>query len=259
MAQLSTVLKNALIDHVFRNTAYVPPATCYLALYTSDPAVDDSGVEVSGGAYVRQAITFGAAAGGVIANDALLTYPTALAPWGNVTHWGIKDAVGVGGVLMAFGQFTTALNIDTGETDYVNIGDVELTFNAQISDYLANILLDFAFSNVAYVPPAAVYIGLYSTDPLGDDSGTEATAGGSYARQAMTFIAPTDGITSNDPVATFPTITAPAWGTIGWFAIKDAVGGGANQLCRGALDVARVTAINQTLKFPIGSIILTMS
>lgn len=49
MSQLSNYLENKLIDHVLRNTAYTPPATVYLALYTTDPTDADSGTEVSGG------------------------------------------------------------------------------------------------------------------------------------------------------------------------------------------------------------------
>ena len=38
----------------------VKAGTPYLALYTNDPTAADTGTEVSGGSYARQAITFGA-------------------------------------------------------------------------------------------------------------------------------------------------------------------------------------------------------
>ena len=35
MSQMSNFLENALIDHIFRATAYTAPATLYVALLTS--------------------------------------------------------------------------------------------------------------------------------------------------------------------------------------------------------------------------------
>ena len=56
MAEMSNHLENALINAVLRNTSYTSPTTTYLALYTSDPTDADTGTEITGGSYVRQAI-----------------------------------------------------------------------------------------------------------------------------------------------------------------------------------------------------------
>ena len=64
MAEMSNYLENALINATLRNTSYTSPTTTYLALYTTDPTDADTGTEVSGGSYARQAITFGSASGG---------------------------------------------------------------------------------------------------------------------------------------------------------------------------------------------------
>lgn len=65
-----------------------------LALFTSEPGEDDTGIEVTGGGYERQAIVFGSASGGEITNTAEVRFPIATADYGAVTHMGIYDASG---------------------------------------------------------------------------------------------------------------------------------------------------------------------
>jgi hypothetical protein len=60
----SDYLEDAVLDHVFRNTALTSPTTVYVALYTATPSDAGGGTEVSGGSYARTAGTFGAASGG---------------------------------------------------------------------------------------------------------------------------------------------------------------------------------------------------
>jgi hypothetical protein len=72
-----------------RGTA-MPAWTPYLALFIGDPAA--GGFEVSGGAYARQAVVFGAPASGQSQNTNTLTYPTPTADWGIVTHLVLMDA-----------------------------------------------------------------------------------------------------------------------------------------------------------------------
>jgi hypothetical protein len=61
--------------------------------------------------------------------------------------------------------------------------------------------------NTSYTSPATVYVSLYTTDPTDADSGTE-VSGGSYARTAVTFGAPSNGVSTNSADVTFPTATA---------------------------------------------------
>ncbi|WP_135552115.1 phage tail fiber protein [Paenibacillus cymbidii] len=100
---LSNYAENAVINALFRNTAFTPPTTLYIALYTSDPTDADTGTEVTGGSYSRQTVTFDAPSqvGGKarIVNSADRTFPTATADWGTVTHFGIRDALTAGNLL----------------------------------------------------------------------------------------------------------------------------------------------------------------
>jgi hypothetical protein len=90
---MSDYLENKIIDHILRNQAFTPPATVYLALFTGSTGLEANNptAEVSGGAYVRQALALAAASGGSSSNSALITFPTATVAWGTVSHWAIVD------------------------------------------------------------------------------------------------------------------------------------------------------------------------
>lgn len=126
MSAISNYLENALINAVLRNTPYTSPATVYVALYTSDPTDADSGAEVSGGAYARQAVTFGAPSNGATDNTAQINFPVPTADWGTVTHWGIKDAL-TGGNLLFHGPLAASRTIKSGDTVKINVNDLDVS------------------------------------------------------------------------------------------------------------------------------------
>jgi hypothetical protein len=103
---------------------------------------------------------------------------------------------------------------------------------SNISTYLENALLNAVLRNTAYTSPATVYVGLFTTQCTASGPGAE-VSGGSYARQAVTFSAPSSGATSNSGTVTFPTATAN-WGTLVSWAIFDAATAG-NMLFFGSL------------------------
>lgn len=126
MAGMSTYLANALINATLRNVSYSSTPTVYLALYTTDPTVSDTGVEVSGNNYARKAITFSAASNKATANSGIITFNVATGSWGTVTHWGIKDAL-TSGNLLYFGELTEPRIIDAGNTIVVSISDIYIS------------------------------------------------------------------------------------------------------------------------------------
>ncbi len=128
MAEMANYLENALINAVLRNTSYTSPTTTYLALYTTDPTDADTGTEVSGGSYARQAITFGSPSNGVSTNSAAIEFPQATADWGTIAYVGIRDAVTSGNLL-----FHTAL--DSSKT--INNGDIFKITSGNLSVTLA--------------------------------------------------------------------------------------------------------------------------
>lgn len=114
MGSKTNYLENKILEHVLKNTAYTSPTTVYLAAFTSDPTeTGAAGTEVSGGSYARQSAAFGAASGGTISNSGTITFPTATANWGTITHWAIFDASTAGNCLY-YGTLTTSQVINTG-------------------------------------------------------------------------------------------------------------------------------------------------
>ena len=126
MAEFSNYLENALINAVLRNTSYTSPTTVYVGLFTNDPTDADSGTEVTGGSYARTAATFGAPSNGVSTNSADITFPTATASWGEVTHVGIYDASSAGNLLFHTG-LDTAKTIDSGDIFKITSGNLSVT------------------------------------------------------------------------------------------------------------------------------------
>ena len=123
----SNYLETKVLDHVFGGTAYTAPATLYLALHTSNPDEDNSGTEVSGGAYARQTIAF-TTSGNTTSNTAAVEFPTATANYGTVSHCGIYDASS-GGNLIAYAALSTSKTIETGDVFRVPAGDLDITLD----------------------------------------------------------------------------------------------------------------------------------
>jgi len=104
------------------------------------------------------------------------------------------------------------------------------------SDYLEAAILNHVLRNTALTSPTTVYVGLSTAAILDDASGLAEPSGGSYAREAITFDAPSSGVCNNNEV-TFTQATAD-WGTLTHFGIFDAVSGG-NLLYHGALTASK--------------------
>jgi len=92
-------------------------------------------------------------------------------------------------------------------------------------------VLNKVFRNIDFTSPATLYVGLYTTAPTDSSEGTE-VSGGAYARQTITFNAPTGGAPSqivNSAQVLFPEATAN-WGTIVAVALHSASTGTGNQI-----------------------------
>ncbi|HEX5211629.1 MAG TPA: hypothetical protein VFW22_07840 [Pseudolabrys sp.] len=73
-------------------------ATAYVSLHTADPG-DTGANEVSGAAYARQGPVAFVNSGNnptVAANSAIVSFPTATAPQGTITHFGVWTAASAG-------------------------------------------------------------------------------------------------------------------------------------------------------------------
>jgi len=127
---------------------------------------------------------------------------------------------------------------------------------AEMSNFLENALINATLRNTAYTSPAAVYLALYTTDPTDADAGAEVVGNG-YERQAITFGAPSDGVSTNSAVIEFPQATG-SWGTIAYIGIRDASTAG-NLLFHSPLDVSKIIATGDVFRVAIGSLSVALA
>lgn len=125
----SNTYETHVLNYVFTTTSVTRPTAWYLALFTSNPAEDASGTEVSttGTAYARQSATF-TVSGNTASNSGAIEFPTATASYGTVTHVGVYTASS-GGDLIAYAALSTSKAIDTGDVFRVPSGDLDVTLD----------------------------------------------------------------------------------------------------------------------------------
>ena len=127
---------------------------------------------------------------------------------------------------------------------------------AEMSNYLENALINVTLRATAYTAPTTVYLALYTTDPTDADIGTECT-GTSYARQSITFGAPSNGVSTNTAAIEFPQ-AGGAWGTITHIGIRDALTTG-NLLYHTPLDASKTIATGDVFRVAVGSLSVTLA
>ena len=98
-----------------------------MALFTTNPAEDGSGTEVSGGAYARQSVAF-TVTGNTASNTGAVEYATATENYGTVTHVGVYDA-STSGNLLAYAALTSSKSIEIGDVFRVPTGDLDITLD----------------------------------------------------------------------------------------------------------------------------------
>jgi hypothetical protein len=127
---------------------------------------------------------------------------------------------------------------------------------AEMSNYLENALINVTLRATSYTAPTTVYLALYTTDPTDADTGTECS-GTSYARQAITFGAPSNGVSTNSAAIEFPQ-AGGAWGTITHIGIRDALTTG-NLLYHSPLDASKTIATGDVFRVASGSLSVTLA
>jgi len=127
---------------------------------------------------------------------------------------------------------------------------------AEMSNWLENALINATLRNTSFTSPAAVYVGLYTSDPTDANTGTE-VSGGSYTRTAVTMGAPSNGVSTNTAAVEFPQASG-SWGTVGWIGILDATSSG-NLLYHTALDTSKTISSGDIFKIAIGGLSVTLA
>lgn len=135
MDALSNYYENIVIDHLFRNQAFTPPSTVYVALFKNSIGLEaNSGVtgEVTGGDYVRKAVTLSAASSGSTSNSSDIIYDAATADWGTITHIAIVDHIsntnfGTNVNVLAWGALSANQTVSDGDILKLLSGELTLS------------------------------------------------------------------------------------------------------------------------------------
>ena len=118
MSAASNYLENKVLDHVLRySTApYTGVSTLYLALFNNTSTNAASNLE--SGTLTDETST----------SSATVTFDTATANWGTITHVAVMDGATAGaGNVLFYGAVTTSKTIETGDTFQVSSGNLTVS------------------------------------------------------------------------------------------------------------------------------------
>ena len=122
------------------------------------------------------------------------------------------------------------------------------------SNAYETIVLQWTFTGASVTRPTAWYLGLFTSNPDDDNSGTEVSGNG-YARKSASFSVSGDTAT-NIAAVEFDVATAN-WGTITHVAVFDASTGG-NQIAYAALTSSKVIETGDVIRVPAGDLDITL-
>jgi hypothetical protein len=124
---------DAFTNHITGKVAL--PSSFYVALCSAEPDQATDGtllaaLEPSGGSYARQVLNRGAAywndaAGGAGTTVSTLSFPTATADWGSLTHYALCTAAS-GGEVYGWGELALAVFIESGQIYIFDAGSISV-------------------------------------------------------------------------------------------------------------------------------------
>ena len=218
MGSISDYLESEFLDHILKVGSFSPAATLYVGLATSDPLDDASGItggtnEAAGGpgtyAYSRQAISWDPAsatrATGIVQNGDI-TFSEATGAWGTITHWFICDhatnvTFGTNVNLYAHGSLNSSKAVVAGNTPSIADGEIAVTVTTGgMSDYLAQVFLDWAFRAQSLSQPTSLHVA------LADAAISDSTTGSTISEIGMTGYAREQQDNWNAATGTNPTL-----------------------------------------------------
>ena len=120
-------LETRVLQWALTNGSPTRPTAWYVGLFTAAPGEAGGGTEVSGGSYVRVAVTF-TVSGNLATNSAAVEWPTATATWGTITDVAVFDA-DTGGNMLVYASLTSSKTIASGDVLRIPAGDLDVTLD----------------------------------------------------------------------------------------------------------------------------------
>ena len=120
-------LETRVLQWALTNGSPTRPTAWYIGLFTAAPGEAGGGTEVSGGSYVRVAVTF-TVSGNLATNSAAVEWPTATGTWGTITDVAVFDALTSGNMLV-YASLTSSKTIASGDVLRIPAGDLDVTLD----------------------------------------------------------------------------------------------------------------------------------
>lgn len=120
-------LETRVLQWALTNGSPTRPTAWYVGLFTAAPGETGGGTEVSGGSYVREAVTF-TVSGNTATNSAAIEWPTATGTWGTITDVAVFDA-DTGGNMLVYASLTSSKTIASGDVLRIPAGDLDVTLD----------------------------------------------------------------------------------------------------------------------------------
>ncbi|MEL7145686.1 MAG: hypothetical protein AAFO69_04905, partial [Bacteroidota bacterium] len=231
MSQFTDYAENKIVDLITGAAAFAAPVGIYLSLHTGAIGENSSANEVSGNGYARQQVSFTAPTSRRVESTAQIDFLPSGGGFGTVTYVGFWDAA-TGGNLIAYDEITDTngdpapIVTEDGTIFSFDAGNFAFEISSSnVSDYLADALLNHVFRATSFTSPATLRYGLYENTPGADNSGTELSGTG-YSRQAASFGSSSDGQAVSTGAIQFPAITDGSDPVSAHFGMLDAASGG---------------------------------
>jgi len=130
MGSLANFAEAKILNHLVGKESWTMP-TVYVALSTTEPQEDGTGVSEPSDGYARKATTgadWETATAGAIQNANDITFNEASGPWGSITHFALYNASSAGNML-ASSILGAAKTISNGDTPKFAAGDLDITLD----------------------------------------------------------------------------------------------------------------------------------
>lgn len=191
---ISDFLEEAWIEHTLAIATYLQPSGIFMALSTTDPLDDGSGITEPAAidGYVREEVPVwetGDTVRKVVNTNDIQWAAAATGDWGTLTHFGLFDAV-TGGNFLGGDALFASLDVDVGAVPFFAAQSflVEVT-PGKMADGWAQALLEHTFLiSAPLAAPTAPHVALTTTTIVDANTGTTIVepTDASYARQPIT-------------------------------------------------------------------------
>ena len=124
---LTNTFETRVLEWLLTTGSSTRPTAWYLGLFTGAPGEAGGGTELSGDAYVREAVTF-TVSGDTATNSGAVEWPVATGNWGTITHVAIFDAL-TSGNMIAYAALSNSKTINTGDVIRIPASDLDVTLD----------------------------------------------------------------------------------------------------------------------------------